>query len=94
MTDGTPAGGKVIAVANLEMRPPVVWKFWCTVFGDVGNNWRRFRNINGDDFLVSLGVGLQYVSPVGPLRLDYARRVVHPGHPASDRLHLAILFAY
>ena len=94
MTGGTPAGGGVIGVANLELRTPVIWKFWFTVFGDAGNNWKRFRDITGEDILVSLGVGVQYVSPVGPLRLDYARRAVHPGHPASDRVHLAILFAF
>jgi outer membrane protein insertion porin family len=92
--DGTPEGGAVIGVANLELRTPVIWKFWFTVFGDAGNNWRRFRRMSSQDVLVSLGAGVQYASPVGPLRVDYARRIIHPGHLASDRLHLAILFAF
>jgi len=94
MTAGAPAGGGVMGVVNLELRTPVIWKLWFTVFGDAGNNWVRFSDMDPEDILVSLGVGLQYVSPVGPLRLDYARRVVHPGHPTSDRLHLAILFSF
>jgi outer membrane protein insertion porin family len=78
----------------LELRTPVKGKLWFTLFGDAGNNWLRFRDIRLDDMLVSMGVGLQYLAPVGPIRLDYARRVVHPGHPKSDRVHLSILFSF
>jgi outer membrane protein assembly factor BamA len=78
----------------MELRTPVIWKFWFTFFGDAGNNWGRFRDVRLDEFLVSVGLGWQYMAPVGPIRLDYARRVVHPTYPASDRLHLSILFAF
>jgi outer membrane protein insertion porin family len=91
---GAPVGGEVIVLGNLELRTPVKGKFWFTLFGDAGNNWSRFRDINLDEILISIGVGWQYLAPVGPIRLDYARRVVHPGHPTSDRLHLSILFAF
>jgi len=94
MIDGTPEGAGVLALANVELRTPAIWRFWFTVFGDAGNAWSRFRDFSGKEILVSTGIGLQYVSPVGPLRLDYAKRISHPGHPASDRLHLAILFAF
>jgi outer membrane protein insertion porin family len=91
---GAPIGGEVILLGNLELRTPVKGKFWFTLFGDAGNNWSHFRDINLDDILVSIGIGWEYLAPVGPIRLDYARRVVHPGHPTSDRLHLSILFAF
>ncbi len=92
--DGTPLGGQVFGIANIELRTPVIWNFWFTVFSDIGNNWKQFRDITYDDVLVTFGIGVQYVSPVGPLRVDYGKRVNHPGHPPSDRLHLAILFAF
>jgi len=91
---GAPNGGLVVVLANMELRTPVIWKFWFTFFGDAGNNWGRFRDVRLDEFLVSVGLGWQYMAPVGPIRLDYARRVVHPTYPASDRLHLSILFAF
>ncbi len=94
ITDGIPEGGGILGVANLELRTPVIWKLWFTVFGDAGNTWKRSSDVSVNEILVSVGVGLQYISPVGPLRLDYARRVVHRNHPGSDRLHLAILFAF
>jgi len=92
--DGSPSGGRVFGIANIEMRTPVIWKLWFTVFGDAGNNWNKPRDMKFSNVLLTLGVGVQYISPVGPLRLDYGRRVIHQGHPASDRMHLAILFSF
>ena len=91
---GVPAGGLVIALANVELRTPMSGKFWFTLFGDAGNNWPAFDEVSMKGMLISLGVGVQYVAPVGPIRLDYARRVLHHGHPPSDRVHLSILFAF
>lgn len=91
---GTPIGGKVILLGNLELRTPVKGRLWFTLFGDAGNNWATFHDIALAQTLLSLGVGVQYIAPVGPIRLDYARRVIHRGHPRSDRLHLSILFAF
>lgn len=93
-TLGSALGGEVIALLNLELRTPVTRKFWFTLFGDLGNNWARFSDIELESMLMSLGIGWQYIAPVGPLRIDYARRVLHHGHPASDRIHLSILFSF
>jgi len=91
---GAPTGGEVLVLASAELRTPVIWKFWFSIFGDMGNNWGLFRDVALNDMLVSLGVGWHYMAPVGPIRLDYARRVVHGGYPASDRVHLSILFSF
>ncbi|MEW5700621.1 MAG: BamA/TamA family outer membrane protein [Candidatus Zixiibacteriota bacterium] len=91
---GAPIGGRVVTMANLELRTPAVSKLWFTLFLDAGNNFADFRRVALKDMLVSLGIGWQYIAPVGPIRLDYARRVVHPRYPKSDRLHLSILFSF
>lgn len=91
---GTPEGGQVVMLANMELRTPMSSKFWFTFFMDAGNNYGSFREVTLGDMLVSVGVGLQYIAPVGPLRLDYARRVVHPKYAPSDRIHLSILFSF
>lgn len=93
-TLGSAIGGEVVTLLNLEMRSPFNDHWWFTLFGDVGNNWSNFHDVQLDMMLLSVGVGLEYIAPVGPLRLDYARRVLHPGHPKSDRVHLSILFAF
>lgn len=91
---GTPDGGQVVMLANMELRTPMSAKFWFTFFMDAGNDFGSFREVTIGDMLMSVGVGLQYIAPVGPLRLDYARRVVHPRYAPSDRVHLSILFSF
>ena len=91
---GQPTGGRVVTLGNAELRTPVFTKLWFTLFMDAGNDFAEFRQVALGDMLVSMGIGWEYLAPVGPIRLDYARRVVHPHYPKSDRLHLSILFSF
>ena len=61
---------------------------------DIGNNYEDWDDIRLDNLLVSGGAGLQYISPVGPIRIDYGHRIVHPGYPEEGRFHLSILYAF
>ena len=40
-------------------------------FADVGNVWREGEKITGDSLRASAGVGLSWISPVGPLKLSF-----------------------
>lgn len=64
-------GDKMFA-ATAEYRFPIVKKVQGVVFGDVGNAWNeegyKLTNLKG-----SVGVGLRLNTPLGPIKLDYAR---------------------
>ena len=40
---------------------------------DAGNVWGSEEQIKLDDFRLSMGVGVSWVSPVGPLKLSYGQ---------------------
>ncbi len=40
-------------------------------FADAGNVWREGEKITGDSLRVSAGLGLSWISPVGPLKLSW-----------------------
>ena len=42
-------------------------------FGDVGNVWRDGEKITADSLRSSVGVGLSWISPVGPLKLSWGK---------------------
>lgn len=42
-------------------------------FTDVGNVWRDGEPIRGDDLRSSAGLGLSWISPVGPLKMSWGR---------------------
>jgi len=92
--EGEAAGGRVLIQTNQEVRRPLFWKLWGSAFIDVGNNYEDFKYFRFDNLLVSSGVGLQYISPVGPIRLDYGHRLIRGDNPAGGRLHFSILYAF
>ena len=42
-------------------------------FTDVGNVWREGEPIRGDDLRSSVGLGLSWISPVGPLKMSWGK---------------------
>jgi outer membrane protein insertion porin family len=91
---GDPRGGKVMLVGNIEYRRALFWKFGSTIFVDAGNLWEELKHINGRDFKLSSGIGIQFFTPVGPLRLDYGRQLPIKESPETGRFHLSILYAF
>jgi outer membrane protein insertion porin family len=64
--------GSKMMVATAEYRFPIVKKVQGVIFTDVGNAW------DGDGYKLSglkmgVGVGVNVNTPLGPIRLDYAR---------------------
>ena len=81
-------------LVSSEIRKALFWKFGYTLFLDAGNIWTEPKDFNLSDIRLTGGLGLQFFTPVGPIRLDYARRIVRNGDPAGGRYHLAILYAF
>jgi outer membrane protein assembly factor BamA len=83
-----PVGGNMLAVVNSEARFPIPLKSGLggVVFYDGGNvydriNLRQF----GDNFTHTVGFGIRYETPVGPVRFDIGRRLTSvPGVTATE----------
>jgi outer membrane protein insertion porin family len=109
-------GGVLLGVLNLEMRRRLLGPLGGTLFVDGGNVWRdparvRLAGVFGatgvegtygvDDVHWSYGAGISLATPVGPLRLDYARRfhvdesdLVNNRRLERDGLHFAIGYTF
>lgn len=94
------AGAEFFMIFNQELRFPIYKKFWGSLFFDAGNGWTGLDdpNLSFAGAAYSYGMGLQYHSPAGPLRLDYARRIRSSGiadiAPPDHRFHFTILYAF
>lgn len=64
-------GDKMLA-ATAEYRFPVVSKVQGVVFTDIANAWEG-GSYKLDDLNYSVGVGLRLTTPIGPVRIDYAK---------------------
>jgi outer membrane protein assembly factor BamA len=74
--NGVPLGGEVLFIVNQEvhallLRTESLGSVSGLAFFDAGNVWQDRDSVSGDLFK-SVGLGARYLSPFGPLRLDFA----------------------
>jgi outer membrane protein assembly complex protein YaeT len=67
---GQPVGGRAFLAATSEVRVPLVRRVGLAGFLDAGNVWRTAWSLRPGDLRYSLGAGVRYDSPLGPMRLD------------------------
>jgi outer membrane protein insertion porin family len=69
--DGSATGGNYQLVLNAEMRFPLERGFLFAAFADAGSVWLSGDPANDFDLRESAGLSLRYVTPVGPISVDY-----------------------
>ncbi|OGR47600.1 MAG: outer membrane protein assembly factor BamA [Elusimicrobia bacterium GWC2_65_9] len=92
---GYHSGGKIYGVANLEFGFPLARErkksiVKLVLFGDAGGSWDRVRDVSGRvgsgtrDIKTDVGIGLRFVTPAFPIRLDYGYGL---NHRTGERLY-------
>jgi outer membrane translocation and assembly module TamA len=65
-----PTGGTRVLEGNAELRFALLTELEGVTFVDFGQVWARDQSVLIDELEFTPGVGVRYLSPVGPLRLD------------------------
>ncbi len=68
--DVTSLGGGALLLGNLEWRFPIAGPVGGTLFSDVGQVWREAGDVRPAQLRWGAGVGVRYLSPIGPIRLE------------------------
>lgn len=97
-SSGLPVGGLALLETSAELRMPVWSSLALVGFVDAGNVWRGPGDADLGDLRVSVGPGVRYATPIGPLRLDVGYQLTPidglmvRGRPESRRwrIHLSI----
>ncbi len=74
---GDLVGGQYMLTGSIEYGYQFLPSWRAAVFVDAGDAFDRMP----DTFHKGAGVGLRWISPVGPVRLDFAWAVSEPGKP-------------
>ncbi|MDR1870522.1 MAG: outer membrane protein assembly factor BamA [Deltaproteobacteria bacterium] len=83
---GENIGGEKMMVMNFELTFPLIKDsgLFAVAFYDMGNVWTKDENYSFSNLKRSYGGGLRYLSPMGPLRIEYGRALdAEPGDPAG-----------
>ena len=66
-----PIGGDALVIFNFELRFPLSRRWRLVPFYDLGNVFRRVGDINFGGMTNSVGLGLRFNTPIGPVGVDY-----------------------
>jgi outer membrane protein assembly complex protein YaeT len=93
--DGFPTGGHGLIVLNAEARIPLRGGLGAVGFIDGGNVWRTVSEMDVLQMRGSVGFGLRYRSPVGPIRVDLGFKLDRRMLPTGQRerptaLHISL----
>ncbi|MBH3428247.1 autotransporter assembly complex protein TamA [Pseudomonas alkylphenolica] len=83
-SDGDRIGGRYLVAGSAEYQYQIVDKWRVATFVDQGNS---FNNLELPSLKTGVGIGVRWVSPVGPLRLDLAHALDDDG---GFRLHFSM----
>ncbi len=74
-TDLVGYGGNGLLLFNVEWRQRLTGGLGAAFFFDDGNTWDDWRKVNLGEIRPGAGVGLYYMTPVGPVRIDYGMKL-------------------
>ncbi len=86
-------GGNLMVNPKLELRIPVKGPFETALFTDVGNLWvdPLYPFTHGFPVRASVGSGIRYQTPIGPLAFDYGINLTrHTAYEDFGAFHFAI----
>lgn len=85
-SSGAVIGGKHLLTGSIEFDQRIAENWSIAAFGDAGNAFDDFNDI---DAKFSVGAGVRWYSPVGPVRLDVAVPLADEA-PDSFRIHITL----
>jgi len=91
-SDGLAYGGNKKFVSNIEIKHPLTSneQLIGVVFHDAGNVWSEEDKFFSGELRRSVGFGFRWYSPIGPLRLEYGRKINKRENESLDRWEFTV----
>jgi len=90
MLNGIESGGASFVAVQAELRAGITDSIGLVAFYDYGIVGRDGFPSSGDDSHSGAGLGLRYLTPIGPIRLDVAAPLSGPGDPSGVEVYVGI----
>jgi len=85
-------GGEKMMIYNVEYRIPLTKdkSFIGLLFFDTGNVWRASEDYSFTDMRKSIGFGVRWYSPMGPIRIEWGYKLDKKPYEARSKLHFSM----
>ncbi len=91
---GDPVGGKTQIAASMEARIDIGNNFELPLFVDAGSLRDTTKSGSDEEFKFTVGSGLRYMTPVGPVGLLYGYRLNPETGEDSGKIHFSIGYTF
>ncbi|WP_457680499.1 BamA/TamA family outer membrane protein [Thermovibrio sp.] len=91
---GNFVGGKAYGLFSVELRFPLKGSVEGALFYDSGKVFPSVKDFSLSGWYSSVGFGLRYLTPVGPLRLDYGYKLKRVPGQGPGRIHISFGFPF
>ncbi len=88
--EGIPSGGEVVGILNLEWLFPLRGPVRGLLFGDVGSVWEDLGSVDAGGLREDAGVGLRILTPIGPVRAEYAWKLDRRPEETAGQFYFSI----
>jgi len=93
-SEDDPVGGRLSLVGSMEVRYNFTGNWEASVFYDTGAVKKALVDEGSDKFRSSVGIGIRYITPIGPMGLMYGYKLNRESGESSGRLHFSIGYTF
>lgn len=88
--EGRILGAEIFTLATAEWERALIPALRGVIFSDYLLRSAELRNYPGTDGRLTIGLGLRYSTPLGPLRVEYGHNLISGPHDPSGTLHISL----
>jgi len=93
-TSGTSLGGQTSILGSVEARFDLGLNFEFTTFYDIGTLKDTFKETDSEETRSAAGVGLRYITPIGPVGFLYGFKLGRDEEESAGRLHFSLGYTF
>jgi len=93
-TGKDPVGGRLALAGSVEARYELTGNWELTLFVDAGSVQQAEDDQGDDDWRWSAGIGLRYLTPIGPIGLLYGQKLNSRPGESPGQIHISIGYTF
>jgi len=92
--DGDPVGGRMAINGSMEARIEITRDWETALFYDAGTVRRTLVNAGSEEIRSSMGIGMRYLTPIGPIGILYGHKLDRKEGESAGRYHISVGYTF